>query len=421
MEKEKKMSKQTVFTLVLAGVLLLTACQSKEAAFECTDDIGCVTIAPDEPIKLGILQSLSGGAVRTGNEQVRSIKLAIVRRDNQLLDHPIELQVEDERCSPEGGAIAALRVVADPQFVGILGTNCSGAAVTAGEIMSEAGMVMVSGANTSPSLTAVGEERGPNWQPGYFRTTYNDAERGRALATFVFEELGVTRVATVNDGDVFTRGLTDVFAQVFTELGGEIALAATVNKGDTDMHPVLTAVATSGAELVFFSLFQPEADFIVQQASEIAGLENVVLVSAGLVLDNFIEAIGADGIGMYFTGPAVLESHADDELRSEYELRYGEPPPGDSYAFGYDAANLLLDAIGRVAILDDDGTLHIGRQALRDELYATTDFEGVISRLTCDEFGDCGSVKFSVYRLDDPAAGVEGLKSNVVFTYISSE
>ena len=70
---------------------------------------------------------------------------------------------------------------------------------------------------------------------------------------------------------------------------------------------------------------------------------------------------------------------------------------------------------------DEDGTLRIGRQALRDMLYATSGYQGLTGSLTCDEYGDCGVARFQVVRLDDPAAGLEGLATNVVYNYPSDK
>jgi branched-chain amino acid transport system substrate-binding protein len=78
---------------------------------------------------------------------------------------------------------------------------------------------------------------------------------------------------------------------------------------------------------------------------------------------------------------------------------------------------MLFAAIERVAAKRPDGTLHIGRHALRAALYATKDFAGVTGILTCDEFGDCGYPVFNVLRLDDPAQGAAALQKNVQFTY----
>ncbi|MCP4536307.1 MAG: ABC transporter substrate-binding protein [Chloroflexi bacterium] len=406
----------SILSLIVSVTGLLTACQPPP--FVCTDAIGCVDIAPGEPIELGVLQALSGGAAPFGVEQSRSIEIAIARRGDQILGHPIELQSEDEGCSPEGGTNAALKVATRQQTVAILGTTCSGSAVTAAKVMSEAGLVMVSGANVAPSLTATGGERGADWQAGYFRTIYNGAAMGKVAAIFAFQELGLTKAATINDGDAYTRAYTDMFGQAFMELGGEIALVTAVNKGDTDMQPVLTAVALSKAEFVFLPIFPPEGALIVRGAKTVPGLENIIFIGAdSLRADTFIQEVGADGVGMYFLGTPPPEGVAIDELRSEYESRYGEPPPGDIYGFGYDAANMVLNAIKTAAVQEQDGTLHIGRQALREALYATAGFEGVTGKLTCDEFGDCGASKFNIVRLDDPAAGLEGLLSNVVYTF----
>ena len=417
-KKRGKMSERGWYVrlLVIVATILLAGCQQTPPPFECTDAIGCVDIAPGEPIQLGVLQTISGDVAVLGMEQVRSIELAMAQRDNQLLGRPIELQIEDEYCSSEGGTTAALNVVTHPQIVAILGTHCSGAATTAAKIMSEAGLVMISGSNSAPSLTAVGEQRGDDWQPGYFRTVHSGAEQGQAAAVFVFRELGVTKATTINDGDPYTRGLTDEFERLFGELGGEITLSVAVNKGDSDMHPLLAAVATSGAGVIFFPIFPPESDLIVRQAKDVPGLENVIYMT-DMLSTEFIEAVGTDGVGMYFAAPALLEGPAIDKLAAEYESRYGEPPPSPYHVYAYDAANLLLNTIEAVAVQDADGTLHIGRQALRDALYATTGFEGVSGTLACDEFGDCAATKFDIVRLDDPSAGLDGLRSNVIYTY----
>lgn len=156
-----------VVGLMLA--VLVVAC-GREPPFECSDAIGCVDIPPGEPIKLGVIQALSRGPALAGATQVRTIELAVAQREGHLLGHPISLITEDDYCSPEGGTTAALKITADPDVVAIVGTTCSGAAATASKVMSEAGLVMVSGGNSAPSLTSIGGRPGADWYPGFFRT-----------------------------------------------------------------------------------------------------------------------------------------------------------------------------------------------------------------------------------------------------------
>jgi branched-chain amino acid transport system substrate-binding protein len=64
---------------------------------------------------------------------------------------------------------------------------------------------------------------------------------------------------------------------------------------------------------------------------------------------------------------------------------------------------MLLAAIEEVAVQDEDGTLHIGRKALRDALYLTSDFEGVTGMLNCNEFGDCADPEIAVNQIQGGA------------------
>ena len=412
------MSKLKFSIYFVLTVLALAACQSPQPAYECTDAIGCVEIGPGEPIKIGVLQSLDTSKTPGGVVQVRSIELAVEHHDGNILDHPIELIIEDSQCSTEGGTIAALTIVADPQIIGALGTTCSSAAATASQIISEAGLVMISGLNTAPSLTKLQGLPGENWQPGYFRTLYNGSQIAQTAATFVTQELGGTSAAMINSGDIYSSDLTKEFEQVFTELGGNLVFSGVVSQDDTNMEPVLAAVVASGAEALYLPVFIPQASLLVNQAAKMAEFDEITLLG-GEVLGSpaFIDAVGSNGIGMYITGMETPSGADYAQLELAYETRFGEPPNHHGFPFAYDAANLLIAAIEAVAVPLSDGTIIIGRDALRKQLYATTGFEGLTGRLSCTQFGDCSAVRFVVFHFENPSTGLDGLLSNVVFTY----
>ena len=407
-------------TLLVVLIFLpwMSACQKPEPPFHCTDPLGCVDIQPGKPIKIGILQSLTGDVASLGTEQVRGIKLAVDAHKGKILGRALVLQTEDSGCSGEGGANAVLKVLADPQTVAILGTTCSSSARTAAAAMSEAGLTMISGNNSAPFLTAIDGKAAPDFHPGYFRTAPNEEYSGKAAATFAYQKLGIRKVATINDGDIYTRGLTDGFTQRFGSLGGQVVLSATINKGEAQMQPVLAAVESSGAEMLFFPLFQPEGNQLLIQAKKDSGLDKTVLMSDGsLIQSNFLAEVRDKGKGMYFVGPSFPKNLAVDELTRKYVEKFSTTPATSYFLSAYDSANLLFRAIEEIAVREGNGTLHIGRQALRDALYSTTDFPGITGKLTCDSFGDCGYPAFNILRLDDPAAGIQGLLANVVFLY----
>lgn len=406
--------------VTLLSTLVTPGCDQGDPPYVCTDSLGCVTVPPGKPITIGVLQALSGKVSLLGQAQVRGLELALDHKDGKILNHPVLLHTEDTGCSPEGGANGALKIIADPEVVAIYGTTCSSDAATASQIMSDAGLIMISGNNSAPMLTSVAGQKATHWHPGYFRTAPNEENAGRAAALFAFNTLGLRRAATIHDSDIYTRGLVSGFTKAFEELGGKLVLSASINKGDTDMEPVVTAVATSQADLLFFPLFQPEGNYLLQQARKNAGLNahKTVLMSDGALIEgSFISAMGDEARGMYFVGPVRPAGPEVEEMEAAYEKKYQEKATVSYYLSGYDGASLLFHALEQAAIQERDGTLRIGRQRLRDTLYGIQGFKGVTGNLRCDQFGDCAQPAFNILQLDDPAQGVAGLEANVKFTY----
>ena len=414
----RKRKRRATFVAVLATLALVVAACTDGAAETDFGDIGGVVVPEGGGVRIAALQAISGSVANLGADQVRAIQIAI-DDFGPIEGFPVFLSVEDDLCLSAGGNTGATRIVSDPQILGIVGTSCSGAAVPASEIMSEAGLVMISGSNTSPSLTSRGNltgnpEKAESWSNGYFRVAHNDEFQGEGVAKFLSEFLGISTLATLHDGDPYTENLAAEVQSGFESAGGTIVFAGSVGKDDTDMRPVLTEVAAAAPEVLFFPIFQPAGDFIVLQAPDIAGFENIQLMGAdGLLSQTYVTL--PETLGMYFSGPSGKASAAYDALVAEYTVRNNEAPVQAFHAHAYDAVTLLLTKIAEVAEAQDDGTLHIDRQALRDALYATSGYEGMTGTLTCNEFGDCGAPGISVYQNADPEAGITGTMGNAVW------
>ena len=361
------------------------------AAMECTDAIGCIELADGDPINVGAMLTISGATAFLGEDSRGGVELAIDDRGGEMLGHPIDLTVEDSLCSAEGGQTAAQKIASDPTIVGVVGTNCSSAAAAALPIISSAGLVLISPSNTAPSLTDADAEAGGIWQPGYYRTAHNDLFQGRVAAEYAYNELGATTLATIHDGSPYADGLQAVAADVFAELGGEVTFQGAVNVGDTDMRPILTEIASNPPDVLYFPIFEPESNFIAAQAKETPGLEDTILMSAdGSLVDSFPENTGEAAVGMYLSGPYVA-GDTYSEFLGKWDAKFGGSPPSGFHAHAYDATNMLLNAVEQVAQVGDDGSVLIGRQALRDALSSVSEYQGLTGVLTCNETGDCAT------------------------------
>ena len=216
------------------------------------------------------------------------------------------------------------------------------------------------------------------------------------MAQFAFRELGLRRMAAIHDGDPYTSGLASAFATAFKVLGGSVDVVS-VSKGDTDMVPVLTRIATGSPDGLFLPLFQEEGAAVVGQVDQVAGLGNVTLIGGGaLQVPEFLAIPESEGV--YLAGPDLhFEGNTNEatgtsgeELAARYRDQYGAAPASAYLPHSYDAATILLQAIEEVAVSDGD-TLYIDRATLREALTGLTGFRGMIGVISCDEFGDCGA------------------------------
>ncbi len=367
--------------------------------FECDDAIGCVTYAPDEPIRIASALVITGPDSQLGLDSQYGVEIAIDFR-GQVSGHDVELQAEDDGCSAEGGQAAGQKIVSDPTIIGVVGTSCSGAGVPMSLVISEAGYFMVSPSNTSPVLT----DPANAWNPGYLRTAHTDKVQGAAIADYAFNVLGLTTAAAIHDGDPYTEGLTNAFRESFQALGGTIVAYTAVNKGDTDMRPVLTDVAAAGPpDFLYYPVFTAECALLSKQALEVAGLENTVRSAAdGCISDAAALAIGDASAGMYWSGPDIaFAGQLYEDFKAAYLDMYGTETLSVFHAHAFDATNMIFDCIESVGVLEADGTLHIGRDDMRTCLYATTGFDGITGTLTCDEYGDCADPKISISEIQD--------------------
>jgi ABC-type transport system substrate-binding protein/ABC-type branched-subunit amino acid transport system substrate-binding protein len=350
------------------------------------DEWGVVTVKQGDPIKIGFAAGLSGAGIDAlGIDEERGAELANAAQ-SEVKGFKVELQVEDSGCNAEGGQTVATKFVADPQIAAVVGHMCSSSCTPAADIYSQNHYSMVSPSCTAPSLT------GPGTGTDIFnRTAWNDTIQGPAAAQFVYNDLGVSKVATIHDGSPYAEQLGAEFSKAFEALGGQIVAAEAVNVGDTDMRPVLTRIKANEPELIYFSAFPAEGAFIRTQMADV-GMEDVLMMGAdGIRAQSFIDGAGEAAEGVYASAADIAEAGPGlQDFLVKYKDTYGEDPIAPFHAHAYDAYMMILDAIDRAAVVDQDGNLLIGRKALRDAIRSTTDFQGLTGTLTCSENGDCG-------------------------------
>ncbi|MBC8448669.1 MAG: branched-chain amino acid ABC transporter substrate-binding protein [Chloroflexi bacterium] len=398
------MKHNKAFSILILAVLviglLVVGCAPAAAPFVCADEFGCVDIAKAEPIRIAYSFVLSGADESLGTDTKRGVEMAAEEK-GKLLDHDIEVTGEDSLCSPEGGQTAAQKLSADPKLVAIVGTNCSSAARAAIPVICKANIAMISPSNTAIDLTLPTR---PAEYHCYLRTAHSDSVQGAAAAQFAWDYVGAKKAATIHDGSLYADQLQQQFVETFKEMGGEITAQEAIQPTDVEMGPMLTRIAATAPDIIYYPIFIAAGGHITAQAKDTPGLENVALMGAdGMFSPDYWEAAGDAAKGVYHSSPdfaAFGEAYAG--FLERHQAKYGGAPLAPFHAHAYDAANMIFAAIEKVAVKEADGTVHIGRKALRDALFATKDFQGLTGNLTCDAYGACADPKIAVYETFNP-------------------
>jgi branched-chain amino acid transport system substrate-binding protein len=354
---------------------------------------GTITIKKGDKIKIGISTTLSTDNAQLGIP-IRDAALLAIKTKGTIKGFAIEGDPQDDLCSGPGSVTAANKLIAD-NVIAVVGPMCSGGAVAALDPLSKANLLVVSASATNPSVTAQGKKN-------FFRTAWNDATQGAAMADYAYATLGKKNVVLVNDQSTYGKGLMDVFKGNYTASGGKVASEEVVTVGEKDFGPIVTKIKGENPDLVVFGGFIAEGAVLVRQLKE-AGVTASFMGADGIADQKYIDQSGGAAEGSYVSrGPKPTDTKLYDAFAAAYKAEY-KKDAGQFTEQSTDATNIILAAIEKVATVDGSGNLVIDRQKLIDAVKATS-YAGASGQIDFDEHGD-RKVVSAVNEIDQVKGG----------------
>src|SRR5512138_140539 len=209
------MKRIVVFVLLIAALMLAACGQAAPKAPEaCNAELGCAAIAKGQTIKIGFAGPMTGDYSQFGIDMSNAMKIAVADLGD-VEGWKVEMAIEDDGGGAEGGAAVANKLVSDPTFVAMAGHAFSGATAAAIPIYEKAGIPMMSPSATNPDLTKTGSKV-------FNRDVFTDAAQGKFAAEYLFNNLKVTKLAIMHDGQAYGQGLATVVQEQFGGLGGTV-------------------------------------------------------------------------------------------------------------------------------------------------------------------------------------------------------
>lgn len=378
--------KRIVLFVMLVVAFVLAACgpAAATAPEACNAELGCAVIAKDQTVKIGFAGPMTGDYSQFGVDMSNAMKLAVADMGD-VQGWKVEMAIEDDGGGAEGGAAVANKLVSDPTFVAMAGHAFSGATAAAMPIYEKAGIPMMSPSATNPDLTAQGSAV-------FNRNAFTDAEQGKGAANYLYESLGVKKLAFIHDSTDYGQGLAKVVEETFVALGGESVAFEAITPGESDYSAPLAAVAAAGPEAIYFGGYNAEASVLVNQMEQ-AGLSGVIFFGGdGIYGKDFLAKVGGKGEGVYAATLVPPGTDAILKFNEAYLAAYGtEAGVLSAYTWNsYDAVGALIQAINSVAIVEGD-TLYIPRAALVEAVRSMNGYQGIAGVISCQESGECNA------------------------------
>jgi branched-chain amino acid transport system substrate-binding protein len=387
---------------ILAATVILSACGSdKSETQKGADGSG------DKTVKIGVVAPLSGSLTALGLGIKNGADLAVRQANEQkkIKGWKIALAPEDDTAVPDVGANAATKLSDDKSVMAVIGTLNSSVAEKVAPILNSAKVVMISPANTNPTLTQ-GTDINNKARPFeyYFRVATTDLIQGPFAANFAYQTAGKRNVVVIHDKKTYGQGLALQFKAQFEKDGGKVPTVETIEPEDTDFSAVLTKIKRFNPDMIYIGGEYPAASKLTSQADQ-QGLKVPLMGGDGIFSGTYISVAKDAGEGDFATSVgAPTEKLATAKSFVDAYQAAGYADPYEAYgAYAYDAANTIIAALAKVlpdADKIDDSLRPKLRQAVQDG-----SIDGVTGKVAFDQFGDTTTRILTVYKVEKDASG----------------
>jgi branched-chain amino acid transport system substrate-binding protein len=319
--------------------------------------VASLPAAPADPIRLGVITSLSGSFATFGTMEVAGYKVgaAEINEKGGVLGRPIELVIEDDASNQNAG-LAAAEKLAGQNVPLILGAFAS--SITK-PLAGYLGRMKVPLLNTNSADTSITKPGSPYvFRVGQTTDAYADASFDLIKS---FKDLKTVAVLVSNDA--LGRSTAASVREKCKQLGYQIVGDQAYDRGLTDFRPTLNSFKSARPDVVALSSYEEDAATLLRQAKEVSLSPKmfVAVGATGYALPQFITGAGDAAEYVFSASPWRPEAKfpgAQDLYKRLFKVLGAEPSHHAAKSYGGLLA--VADAIKKAGSTD--------REAIRKSL-----------------------------------------------------
>ncbi|MEU8150969.1 ABC transporter substrate-binding protein [Nonomuraea sp. NPDC048901] len=304
-----------------------------------------------DPIKVGLIVSLTGNYTPLGSEDKKAVELAVEQINNGggLLGRKVELVARDDKTAPDQGIVAYNQIKGE--IDALIGPVFSNSALAIEPLAQRDKMPYL-------SLAPAQEQVEPIKSYVFVTPALSSMYAERYLQ--YLQATGLKTVAVAYDSkSAYSVSGHKAMVALAPKYGVKIAVDEPYETTTSDFSPLFTHVRGSAAEaLVFWGSGAPGVTAAKQYAA--AGLKVPLFLTASQASKLWLEPMGAAAEGMTVQSaigvvgeqlPDGKQKQVIEQMAKPYQQKYGYPPPQFAQD-GYSAGLLLFEAIKKAGGTD---------------------------------------------------------------------
>ncbi len=301
---------------------------------------------PGEPIKVGVIQPLSGPVAASGNYVRMGAEIARdwVNARGGILGRPIALLIEDNKSDPKEAATAAEKLIVRDKVPVIMGAWGSSMTLAAMPKLEEYGVPMVVETSSASTVT----KRGNPW---VFRISPPSEMEALGLEKYL-KDLGIKKADFLAVNTDWGRGAVAAFGDVLKRAGAGVGATEFMDQAATDMNAQITKIKADNGDTLFLTTSVEQITLVLKQAQEQRLVMKVITTGGSSSPSQLIKQAGAAAEGTYhilFFLPWFPEAMPDAKLARAFVdewTKRGHPFEGLTEGFrGHDGIATAVEAV----------------------------------------------------------------------------
>lgn len=378
-------------------------------------------------ITIGSVVSLTGPAGRFGQAASKSVEMAFrdLNQAGGVAGCRLEADFRDAQSQGTVAVDAARQLVDIKKVPAIIGGIISSVSIPiATSVTAPAGVVQISPASSSPTLTRLAREGQTKGM--FFRTITSDALQGTAAAKYAIDR-GLKKLAIIHVNNDFGVNMVAEFRRAYEKLGGTITTTTPYNPSQASYQPEVTAALRGDPTGLYLVAYPGDGTNVARTWIQQGGPQ-VFLLNDGMNTADFIRDVGPRFLeNAYGTSSGTTKTPSTEYFCSNYNAFAKDfecqAPAADR---AYDAAAIvglaiaiagkpesaaIRDAIRKV--VDPNGeVVHAGTDGFKKALELIKagkpiKYVGVIGPVQFDQYGDITG-PFRLWRIQNGQVTTQG-------------